>query len=115
MSRRDPYDAYEAEAETLGRIGRLFVEADLPRIEVRLPRDLAEAAVAAWEREEDESPLPADESCDERLIRYRAAALSLIGLSISDGGRWAGDEVVVALDPVFIGNAVDASDELPPS
>jgi hypothetical protein len=45
---------------------------------------------------------------------HRAAALSLIGLSITERGRWEGEEVLVALDPVLIGNAVDAADDLPP-
>ncbi len=47
------------------------------------------------------------------MTRHRAAALSLIGLSITESGRPDGDEVIVALDPVFIGNAVDSADDLP--
>jgi hypothetical protein len=38
--------------------------------------------------------------------------LALIGLSITERGRWEGHEVVVELDPVFIGNAVDAVNHL---
>lgn len=104
---------YRPEAETLGRIGRLFVMAPLPRIEVRLPRELAEAAMRAWERDDDESSGRTSETCEERVVRSRAAGLSLIGLAITERGRWDGDEVVVDLDPVFIGNAVDAADDLP--
>lgn len=106
---------YRQEAETLGKIGKLLLRAEMPRIEVRLPHGLAEAAVAAWESEDDESAGSHEETCEQRLIRYRAAALSLIGLSITERGRWEGDEVIVALDPVFIGNAVDAADDLPSS
>jgi hypothetical protein len=103
---------YRQEAEVLGRIGQLLVHADMPTIEVRLPRGLAEAAVAAWEREDDVGSLT-DETCEERISRRRAGALALIGLSITVRGRWDGESVVVELHPVFIGNAVDAADDLP--
>lgn len=106
---------YREDAALLGQIGQLLVRAKLPRIEVRLPRDFAEAAVAAWEREGDIGGEQIEESCQQRLERGRAAALSLIGLSITERGRWDGDDVLVPLDPVFIGNAVDAADDLPPA
>ncbi|MFI4992102.1 MAG: hypothetical protein ACHQCH_00605 [Solirubrobacterales bacterium] len=81
-------------------------------MEVRLPRRLAERAVAAWERDDGEGPLD-PETYEQAAQRHRAATLSLIGLNIAEHGRWEGDEVVVELDPVFIGNAVDATDDLP--
>jgi len=104
---------YREEAVVLGKLGEVLLSAELPPIEVRLPRDLAEAAVAAWERDGDESAGPIDETFEQRVVRSRAASLALIGLTISGHGRWVGDEVVVALDPVFIGNAVEAADDLP--
>lgn len=112
MAATDWNELYVREARTLGRIGQLLARAELPRVEVRLPRELAEAAAAAWEREGDESAGPLDETCEQRLARRRAAALSLIGLAIKERGRWNGDEMVVDLNPVFIGNAADAADDL---
>lgn len=37
---------YREEAAVLGTIGQVFLGAEMPQIEVRLPRDVAEAAVA---------------------------------------------------------------------
>ena len=115
MPERDWRELYRDEAVTLGRIGEVLVRADMPKVEVRLPRELAEAAVEAWERDDDVSDTGPAETCEERVARSRAASLSLIGLSITERGRWNGDEVVVALSPIFIGNAVEAADDLPSS
>ncbi len=104
---------YREEAAVLGKIGQQLLGAEMPQIEVRLPRDVAEAAVAAWERDDDESAGPISETFEQRVVRSRAASLSLIGLAISERGRWTDDDVVVALDPVFIGKAVEAADDLP--
>jgi hypothetical protein len=103
---------YREEARTLGELGWAFACSKLPRVEVRLPRALAEKAVAAWERDGDEGP-PAPEDHEQRVQRHRAATLSLIGLSITNCGRWESDAVVVELSPDLIGNAVNASDDLP--
>ena len=75
-----------------------------------MTRHLAEQAVAAWEREDNGSPVHG-ETCEQRLERQRAGTLALIGLSITDRGRWDGDEVVVELDAVFVGLAIDAIDD----
>jgi hypothetical protein len=80
---------------------------------VRLPKALGEKAVAAWDRDHDEGP-PKPETTEQRTLRHQAATLSLIGLSIVNHGRWEGDHVVVELSPDLIGNAVSASDNLPP-
>lgn len=96
----------------LGELGWVLANAELPRVEVRLPRSLGERAVAAWERDGNEGPLD-PESYEQRVQRHRAGTLGLIGLSIVNGGRWEGDEVVVGLSPDLIGVAVDASDDLP--
>ncbi len=105
---------YREEALLLGRIGAVFESASIPRIEVRLPRDLAEAAVAAWEREDQLWPgSNATESFEQRVVRSRAASLAMIGLAITTRGRWEDDHVTVALDPVFVGNAMEAADDLP--
>jgi hypothetical protein len=102
---------WRRDARVLGEIGRGFADRDLPSIEVRLPRRLAEHAVAAWERDEGEGPVPPD-THEQRLQRHRAATLALVGLSIAEHGRWDGDEVAVELSPVFVGDAVQAADDL---
>ncbi len=95
----------------LGELGWLLIHSDIPDVEVRLPRSLAELAVAAWQRD-SEGPVD-PESHEQRAQRHQAGVLALIGLSIESGGRWEGDEVVVGLSPDLIGNAIDASDDLP--
>lgn len=76
-------------------------------IKVRLPRSVAEAAVAAWDREElgglgEESPA-------EYELREDAAELAFIGLAISSSGVWDGEEVVVDLDVAQIAAALKAA------
>lgn len=102
---------YRRDAQLLGELGAVVVRVGLPRVEVRLPRALAEAAVAAWERD-DEVPLE-PETFAQRVQRHRAATFSLIGLEITDRGRWEEEAVVVDLDAGLIAMAVDASDDLP--
>lgn len=102
---------YRADAKVLGAVGAVLVQAELPTVEVRLPRHLAEQAITAWEREGDEGR-PDPETFEQRVQRHRAATLALIGLSIVNAGRWENDEVVVELSPIFVGVAVDASDDL---
>jgi hypothetical protein len=103
---------YREDTRLLGELGGVLAHTDLPRIEVRLPRRLAERAVAAWERDDSEGVDP--ETFEQRVERHRAGTLGLIGLSIANGGRWEADEVVVELDPTLIGVALDASEYLPP-
>lgn len=89
-------DLYRREAKLLGGLGALLVRVELPRVEVRLPRALAERAVAAWERDDD-GPLE-PETFEQRVQRHRAATFSLIGLAITERGHWDGDDVVVDLE-----------------
>lgn len=84
----------------------------MPKIEVRIPRGLAEAAVAAWSRDDDGSGATSGETYELREARHRAGVLALIGLSITERGQWEHDEVVVKLDPVLLGVAIDAADDL---
>ena len=102
---------YRDDALVLGELGWHLPNSKLPRVTVRLPRALAEKAVAAWERENEGEPDPEDYG--QRAQRHRAATLALIGLSITNDGEWTDDEVEVPLDPSFIGIAVDAADDLP--
>jgi hypothetical protein len=74
---------------------------------VRLPRDLAELALAAWQREETAPPGP--ETPEQRTVRHQAATLALIGLCIENTGRPEGEEVVCDLDAWYIGGALEAA------
>jgi hypothetical protein len=103
---------YREDAQVLGEVGWSLSRAELPLVEVRLPRALGAKAVAAWEREGNEGPLDPD-SYEQRVQRHRAGTLRLIGLSIVERGRWDGEQVVVPLGPGLIGAAVDAADDLP--
>jgi hypothetical protein len=69
-------------------------------------------AVAAWERDDTEGDLDS-ETYEQRVQRHRAGTLALIGLAISERGRWEADEVVVELHPEELGVAMDAADDLP--
>lgn len=97
------------EARTLAELGAVFREADLPGIEVRLPRALADAAVQAWERD-DADPVDG-ETTAEGATRHRAGILALIGLCISEAGEGIGEDVVVTLPVEFIGAAFIAAEE----
>jgi hypothetical protein len=111
MSETADQRIYRREARLLGELGALLVGVELPRVEVRVPREIAEQAVAAWERDDDTGPL-GPETFEQRVQRSRAASFSLIGLSIAERGRWDGDEVVVDLSAGFVADAINASDDL---
>jgi hypothetical protein len=94
----------ETEAETLAELGAVFRAANLPGTEMRVPRELAERAVRAWERDDVDELHP--ETAEEREIRHRAGMLALIGLTITERGRVDGDDVVVTLPVEFVGGAI---------
>ena len=101
-------DARWAEdAAVLAEVGQVIFRQDT-RVTVRLPRPLAEKALAAWEREEDTRPVES-ETREEARTRFRAGTLALIGLSIQQGGRVDNDELVVDLDAWHIGTPYDAA------
>jgi hypothetical protein len=106
----DPYGVWEEDAKLLAAIGR-SIFGQRTRVTVRLPRDLADRALAAWRREEgDGRPLPPG-TREQRAVRHKAAAVGLIGLSIENGFQPDGDEVVVELDAWQIGDAYNAADD----
>jgi hypothetical protein len=111
MRESEDQQAFRAQAATLGEIGSVLARAELPDIEVRLPKDLARAAVEAWEW--DDNGEPELETPDQEIRRHQAGTLALIGLAVSERGRNEGDEVVVRLSPDLIGPAIDAADDLP--
>ncbi|MFM9921193.1 hypothetical protein [Lacisediminihabitans sp. H27-G8] len=102
---------YRRDASVLAALGSHFATAKLPDVEVRMPRALADTAVAAWERD-DEGPLDS-EDLEQRIQRHRAASLALIGLSIVKGGRPDDGEVFVGLHLDLVGDALTAAEDLP--
>lgn len=72
---------------------------------VRLPVDLAQAAVRAWRR--DEVTLLGEELPEERLLRERAGTLALIGLAVDQRSTRDGDQVLVNLDPSVTADLAD--------
>lgn len=102
-------NGYTRDAEILGQIGRALFPQDT-KLTVRLPRDLADLAVAAWLRG-DAAPEVA-ETAERRAQRQRAAYLALIGLSVANTGRPEGDEVVCEIDAWYVGGALEAAEGL---
>ncbi|OXM67547.1 MULTISPECIES: hypothetical protein [Amycolatopsis] len=98
------YSRYREDAEVLAAIGTAIGE---HRITVRLPRALAEAAVAAWQRDETE-PVGA-ETPEQWALRDLAAELALIGLAVTERGRADGEFVTVDLDVGSAGAAARAA------
>jgi hypothetical protein len=104
------YEEWASDGEALAQIGRAIL-GQPTRVSVRLPRALAETALAAWQRDEEIQPTLPPEAPEQRHIRYRTAALGLIGLAVESRGVVAGDEVVVDIDAWQVGDAFKAADE----
>jgi hypothetical protein len=102
---------YRTEARTLGEVGAVLRAANLPLISVELPRELADRAVAAWERDDFGGRLE-PESHAQQADRHRAGTLALIGLAVAERGHFHADGVTVSLHPELLGVAMDAADEL---
>lgn len=105
----EDYTRWALDGDVLAQIGRSLMAQQL-EVQVLVPRQLADAAVAAWQREDSESGL-GEESEKQRATRRRGASLALIGSSLEEKGWVDGDDVVVKLDAWFIGAALDAADE----
>ncbi|PWK33211.1 hypothetical protein BC793_1281 [Actinoplanes xinjiangensis] len=97
---------YRDDRTVLAAIGTRL-ESQVNRISVRLPRSLAESAIAAWDREE--SGGFGEESREEYEMRDDAAELAWIGLAISERGVWDGEEAVVDLNVVQVAAALRAA------
>lgn len=110
MSDEELRSAWLRDESTLAAIGAALA-AQPTEVEIRLPRPLADAAVQAWQREDDGDARLDDESCEQRVVRHRAGSLALIGAAIDDRGRADGDDVVVRLDAWFVGDALNAADD----
>ncbi|MEU6915018.1 hypothetical protein [Streptomyces olindensis] len=102
----EQYVRYRDDTKVLAAIGAC-VDRQTGRVAVRVPRELAEAAVAAWERTEDGAP--GAETPEQYALRDAAAELALIGLALSERGHWEGAEVTVDLDVASAGAALRAA------
>jgi hypothetical protein len=108
MSETPAQRRYRDDARLLAAIGAHLV-GQLPPLTLRLPRETADAAVRAWQRDETGPPEP--ESGEQGYVRSFASALALIGLEIEQSGKPIGDDggyVVVTLDPARVAAAVFA-------
>ncbi|WP_328957900.1 hypothetical protein [Kitasatospora purpeofusca] len=104
MVNEERYALYREEAKVLAAIGE-HVHAQVDRVTVRLPRAVAQAAVDAWERDDPDDGLRG-ETIEQYELRGRAGDVALIGLVISEHGRWEDEGVVVELDVSDAGSAL---------
>ncbi|MFF7591437.1 hypothetical protein ACFZCK_28565 [Kitasatospora purpeofusca] len=104
MVNEERYALYREESKVLAAIGE-HVHAQVDRVTVRLPRAVAQAAVDAWERDDPDDGLRG-ETIEQYEVRGRAGDVALIGLVISEHGRWEDEEVVVDLDVTYAGSAL---------
>ncbi len=104
MAEEERYALYREEAKVLAAIGEQ-VHAQAGKVTVRLPRAVARAAVDAWERDDPDDEL-GEETIEQYELRRQAGDLALAGLTISEHGRWEGEEVVVDLHVSYAGSAV---------
>jgi hypothetical protein len=114
MSETEDQKAWRRDAAVLAEIGTHLGPAN-PKVRVGLPRELADRALAAWQRDDGEGALPA-ETADQWIMRSRAASLALLGLELSQQSLESDDDEVEAdLSAHLVGAAIDASwDERPP-
>jgi len=108
VSRHD-YEKYAQDAAVLGEIGKVLFPQDT-KLSVRLPKDLADQALAAWRRDEPGGERPAEETPEQELLRTRAAYLALIGLCIENTAQPSGDDVICELDAWYISGALEAAE-----
>ena len=105
MAELTQYQRYRLDAQALASIGRQ-VRGSLPRVSVRLPAALADAAVSAWHRDEpDDEP----SESDAQQLRAEAGDLALIGLAITERGERSAGWVTVTLDVALAASAVMAA------
>lgn len=111
MDTDDAYAVWARDAGDLAQIGRALFRQPT-RVRVRVPQALADRALAAWNRDDEDGRRPVDpESTGQRTVRARAATFSLIGCSIEERGIEDGGDVLVELDAWYIGDALQAADD----
>jgi hypothetical protein len=109
MSESD-YQRWERDAGLLAEIGQHLSPQDLT-VTVRLTRDLANRALAAWSHDDEGGSLSPSESPDRRKMRHRAGDLGLIGLAVETTGMPDGDDVTVQIDAWQVGAAIEAAED----
>jgi hypothetical protein len=97
---------YRQDANVAAEIGRALA-GQLPSTTVRIPVELADQAVRAWHRDDQET---APETDEQRIMRGFAAALALIGLAVEERGQRDGTDVTVTLAADQIAACVFAAD-----
>jgi hypothetical protein len=107
--RDDPYERFASDSRTLAKIGESLRGQPPDEVAV-VPRDLADAAVAAWDRDEEDQ-LPDVETDRQATLRDHAATLALIGLAIQKRGVGSSDEVHVQLRQEQVVAAIVAADQ----
>jgi hypothetical protein len=105
----DDYPRWADDTAVLAEVGRALFS-QRTRVAVRIPAHLADAAVAAWERDDIDTDLPDVETSEQARVRDGAGHLALIGLAISERGRRDGDEVVIDVEAWDVGAAFEAAD-----
>lgn len=106
VSEPEQYARYRADAEFLRAVGRVL--RDTASTTADLPSPLAEAALAAWSRDEQQ-PLAPDETAEQRQVRMDAATLALIGLAV-ENARSQG--VPVTIHSETLAEAIAAADRV---
>lgn len=109
VSMEKNYEDWAADAGALHELAQQLLP-QTPKVQVRLPRELADRAVSAWQRDEDPGNLP-QETAEQRSIRDDAGTLALIGQSIEETGVEDGDDVLFRLDVWILGVALEAADK----
>ncbi len=105
---------WREDEEILGHIGREFSKQNT-YLTLRLPKLLAERALASWQRECEtiHGEIEDGESPQDRNSRERSGTLALIGLCLENGYTVSSDgSFTVAVGAWQIGDALRAADEL---
>ncbi len=107
------YQRWENDGVDLALIGAALYEQDT-KVRVRLPRELADAALQAWQREDEDSEdlHTYEESVSEQRVRQRAGTLALIGASLENAPiQISGEYVIAEIDSWYVGEALQAADD----
>ena len=108
----DEHAQWERDAIVLAELGVALFAQDT-KLRVSLPSGLANAAKLAWDRDDDG---PDDdglaESSEQRATRHKAATLALIGSCLERPVSVHHDHVVVELDAWFVGDALNAAEDM---
>ncbi len=105
MNEPEEYSRYRRDAQILVEIGRSLGGSPSGR---ELPEHLADAALAAWQRDESAEPL-ARETPEQIRVRHAAATLALVGLEVESARREGSD---LALHPETVADAMAAASEM---